>query len=121
MNNCINILNQSIKLNKKGFIINNNKINLLILKMFLKINLLKFIKIENSCIIAYINYYNNKPIFKNILNMHKPSKKQFISLKNLKKIKLKHNWIFLMSTNRGLLNSYEALKTKSGGLILAKI
>lgn len=121
MNNCINIINQSINFKKRGFIIKNSKINLMLLKTFLKINVLKFIKIEKLQIIAYINYNNNKPVFKNIVNMYKPSKKQFISLKKLKKLKLKHNWILIMSTNRGLINSYEAIKSNSGGLILAKI
>lgn len=119
--NCINLIKISIKHKKRGFIINNTKKNINILKVFIKINVIKFINIKNNKIIVYINYKNNKPIFINIINLFKNSNKKFISLKNLKKISLKHNWIFILSTNKGIINNYEALKLNIGGLVLAKI
>lgn len=119
--NCINLIKISTKHKKKGFIINNSKKNINILKAFIKINIIKFINIKNNKIIVYINYKNNKPVFNNIINIFKSSNKKFISLKNLKKISNKHNWVFILSTNKGLINNYEALKLKVGGLIIAKI
>lgn len=121
MFNCINIIKQSINLKKKGFIVKKNKINLKILIAFTKINVIKFLKIKNNYLIVYTNYVNNKPVFNKIINFYKPSKKQFISFKNLVKIKSKHNWIFILSTNKGIINSFEAIKLNIGGLILAKI
>lgn len=123
MNNCVNILKISITGGKKGFIIKNNKTNLNIMKAFLKLNIIKFIKINKikNILIIYINYLNNKPVFVNILNMFKSSNKKYIKLKNLKKMNLKHNWIFLLSTNKGILNSYEAIRLNTGGLLLAGI
>lgn len=121
MNVCINLIKVSILKNKKGFIIKNNNKNINILKVFLKINIIKFIKIKNDYIIVYINYINNKPVFKNIENMFKPSNKNYISLKELKKINEKHNWIFLISTNKGIINSLDAINLKIGGLLIAKI
>ena len=121
MNNCINLIKLAIKHKKKGFIIVKNTKNINILKPFLKLNILKFIKITKNKIIVYINYINNKPIFKNIVNMFKPSFKKFINLKNIKKISIKHNWILIISTNKGIINNFEALKIKTGGLLLAKI
>ena len=118
---CINITKVCIKHKKKGFIINNNNNNIKILKSLLKINIIKFMVIKNNKIIAHINYHNNAPIFNNIINLFKPSNKKYISLKNLKKITEKHNWILILSTNKGLINSYEALRLKIGGLVIAKI
>ena len=119
--NCINLIKICIKHNKKGFIIKKTNKNINVLKAFIKINIIKFIFIKNNTITVYINYKNNKPVFKNIINIFKSSNKKFISLKNLKKINSKHNWIFILSTNKGIINNYEALKLKIGGLIIAKI
>lgn len=121
MYNCINLIKISVSKNKKGFVIINNTKNINIVKVFLKINIIKFVRIKDNYIFAYINYVNNKPIFKNIINMFKPSKKRFISLKELEKIKKKHNWILILSTNKGLINNFEAVNFKVGGLLIAKI
>lgn len=118
---CINGLKLAILYNKKGFIIKNNKNNLNLLKTLLKINLIKFLKINDKDIYVYINYINNKPIFKNITNLFKPGHKIYISLKNLKKVSEKKNWILILSTNKGILNSFEALEKKTGGLLISKI
>lgn len=118
---CINGIKLSILYNKKGFIIENNKNNLDLLKNLIKINIIKFIKIEDKKILVFINYINNKPVFKNIINLFKPGHKMFISLKNLKKISEKHNWILIISTNQGVLNNFEAVKKKTGGVLISKI
>lgn len=118
---CINGLKLSIIYNKKGFIVQNNVKNLNLLKVLLKIGIIKFIKVEGKNFVVYINYINNKPIFKNIINMYKPSNKNYISLKNLKKISLKKNWILILSTNKGVMNNFEALNKNLGGLLIAKI
>lgn len=121
MSNCINLIKLSIIKNKKGFIIINNSKNINILKVFLKLNIIKFIKIKNNYIIVYINYVNNKPVFNNISNIFKSSNKNFITLKEIIKINQKHNWILIISTNKGIINSIDAIKLNVGGLILAKI
>ncbi len=119
--NCINLIKISILRNKKGFIIKKTNKNINVLKSFIKIKLIKFIKIENNNIFVYINYINNKPIYKNIINLFKPSNKKYMQLQTLKKINEKYNWIFIMSTNKGIINSVEAVKLGVGGLIIAKI
>lgn len=119
--NCVNLIKISILKNKKGFIIKKTNKNINVLKSFIKIKLIKFIKIENNNIFVYINYINNKPIYKNIMNLFKPSNKKYMQLQTLKKINEKYNWIFIMSTNKGIINSIEAVKLGVGGLIIAKI
>jgi len=118
---CLNGLRLTILYNKKGFIINRNKNNLDLLKVLLKINVIKFIKINKKQIYVYVNYINNRPIFKNITNLFKPSHKLYISLKNLKKVSYKHNWIMILSTSKGLLNNFEAIKEGVGGVLITKI
>lgn len=119
--NCVNIIKLSIKYKKKGFIIHKNNNNMNIIKNFIKINLIKYIFLKNNKIVAFLNYYNNRPVFKNIINLFSYSNKKTISLKNIKKINNKHNWIILISTNKGILNNFEAEKLGVGGLIIAKI
>lgn len=111
----------SILKKKRGFTIVNNKININILKSFLKINIIKFVKIDSKRIFVYINYINDKPIYNNIINMFKASNKKFINLNTIKKINKKHNWILIISTSKGILNSFEAINLKVGGIMLAKI
>jgi len=118
---CINSIKLSNNYNKKGFIIQNNKKNIEVLKLFIKIRIVKYIKLEKKVIFVYLNYINNKPVFKNIVNLFKPGHQYYISLKDLKKVSLKHNWILLLSTNKGLMNNFDAIKNNTGGLVLAKI
>lgn len=118
---CINSLKIAILYNKKGFIIVNNRNNLKILKIFLKLKIIKFLKILDNKIYVYINYIKDKPIFCNIVNLFKPGHKYFISLKDIKKINYNHNWLIIISTNKGLMNNYEAEEKKLGGLAIAKI
>lgn len=118
---CINGLKLATIYNKKGFIISKNKINMNLLKELLKIRIIKFVKIENNTIKVYINYINNKPIFNNITNLYKPSQKMHISLKNLKKVSFKYNWIIILSTSQGIMNNFEAINKNLGGVIIAKI
>lgn len=118
---CINLIKLTILHNKEGFIIVNNKKNIEVLKIFIKLNIIKFIKIDGKRIIVWINYINGKPIFKNIVNLYKPGHIYTISLKNLKKVSYNHNWILILSTNKGLMNNFEALRNNVSGVLVAKI
>lgn len=90
-----------------------------ILNIFLKLNIIKSIKLyENN---TYIIYINNESSFKNFLNLHKPSKPVKINLKNIIKINRKSSNLFLISTNKGVINNLEAEKYKIGGFIILKI
>ena len=121
MNNGVNLLKLAVLNNKKGFVIKKNNLNTNIIKSFIKIGLIKFIKIENKKIIVYINYINNKILFKNIINLWKKNNIKTISYKKLIKINKKYNWIHLISTNKGVLNTYEAIEQKIGGILISQI
>lgn len=121
ISSCINLIKVTIKNNKKGFIIIKNNKTMSIIKQFLKLNIIKFIVLKDNRIFVFLNYKEDKLAFKNILNMYKPSRKLYINLKNLKYINKKHNWLFILSTSKGILNSLEAINLNVGGLIIAKI
>jgi ribosomal protein S8 len=53
--------------------------------------------------------------------MFKPSNKKYININTLKKLSEKYNWIFIISTNKGIMTSIEASNLKIGGLLIAKI
>lgn len=90
-----------------------------ILKIFFKLNIIKNIKYYDKN--NYIIYLNNKNNYKNIENLYKPSKLLYIKLKDIKKINRKKSNLFYISTNKGLINNFEAEKKNLGGIIIMKL
>lgn len=115
----INKIKLHLQLNNKFFKTKLINSDFQILKIFLKLNIIKSIKLYNNNI--YIIYLNNESSFKNFLNLHKPSKPVKINLKNIIKINRKNSDLFLISTNKGIINNLEAEKYKIGGFIILKI
>ena len=115
------ILNK-IKINniikKKILIINikNKEINFL--KKLIKLNIIKFIFKKNNKYILILNFYKKKKLIFNIKNLYKPSNNIILRYKNIKKIN-KKNKIILITSNKGIVNNYEAEKKKTGGLIIS--
>lgn len=100
------------KLNNRDFII---------IRLFIKFNIVKVCKSEKKTNIIYFNYVNGKPAFRNIKNLYKPSKPSFINLKQIEKFNKKKNSIFILSTNKGLITNFEAEKEKIGGILVFSI
>lgn len=92
-----------------------------ILKIFIKLNIIKNIKLKDNSNNIYIISLNNESFFKEFINFHKPSKPVKITLKNLKNLNKKSSRLFLMSTNKGLINNIEAEQLKIGGFIILDI
>jgi len=126
----LHIIN-SIKLgysHKNKFIkIKINKTEYKLINFLIKINIIKYVfkkQIKNNNknkTTLYLNYINNKPVFKNIINLYKPSRFFYINLKNLIKINKKKNFLIVLSTNKGIITNFEAEKNKIGGKIITKI
>lgn len=100
------------KINKKDFII---------IQIFIKLGVIKHVKIKNNKYWIYLKYLNKNTIFNNIKNFNKPSKPYFLNLKEIIKINKKKNNIFYLSTNKGLITNFEAEKNKIGGLLIFTI
>lgn len=100
------------------------KNDLKIIKILIELGILKkIIKIKKNEFFLYYNYINNlnQKSFYNIKNMYKPSHKKFIKLKELKKLTFTKKFILILSTNKGLMTNFNAIKYKKGGLLVAKI
>jgi ribosomal protein S8 len=120
-NNIINIIKIGFKYNKKKIILNNiNNKEMYLIKLLINVNLIKIIKLNKNYVI-FLKYYKNKPIFNNIINMSKTSHLKYVSLKNIKKINLTKDWLFILNTNKGLINNFEAEKNGVGGILILKM
>jgi len=113
--NNYNLKNSYVKIDKL------NKNDFKIIKIFMKLNIIKSIKIKNKKYFLYLKYLNNNNVFGHIKNLHKPSKPFFLNLKEIKKINKKKNNIFLLSTNKGVITNFEAEKNQIGGLLILLI
>jgi ribosomal protein S8 len=119
--NIINLIRLNVIKRKKILIINNNnkKINLF-LKNFIKLNLIKFsIKKKNKIILVINILKNNKLLFK-LKNLYLNSNLKKIKYHNIKKINEK-NIIIYITSNKGIINNYEAKNKKIGGILLFQI
>jgi ribosomal protein S8 len=111
-------INNIIK--KKILITNINNNELFLLKKLIKLNIIKYVFKKNSKYIVILNFFKKNKLIFNIKNLFKPSNNNNIKYKNIKKIN-KKNKLLIISTNKGLINNYEAEKKKTGGLVIAYI
>lgn len=117
----INTIKINYILKKKNLKIKLNKKDIQILKIFLKLNIIKLIKKNKNIFNISFQYINNEIIFKNIKNLNKPSKPTIINLRQILEINKKGNHILFLSTNKGLINNFEAEKHKIGGIVILQI
>jgi len=114
----INLIKVNYILKKKKLKTKLNKKDFEIIKLFMKLNLIKFVKKDNKYFDIYFKYAKNNIMFFNIKNMYKPSKPTFINIKEIKKINKKNNNIFILSTNKGVITNFEAEKNNIGGVLI---
>ena len=67
-----------------------------------------------------LKYFENKPSISSISCVSKSSKNYYISLSSLWKF-YQNNFVFFLSTNKGVLTSKEALRFGIGGKVLIKV
>lgn len=114
----INLIKINLILKNKIIRVKLYKNDFVIINIFIKMNIIKSVKkIKNF----YLINLNLSSMFENIINLYKPSQIKIISLKELKKINKKRSNIFYISTNKGLINNFEAEKKKTGGILVMKI
>jgi ribosomal protein S8 len=111
-------INNIIK--KKILLININKNEKPFLKKLIKLNIIKFIFKYNNKYILILNFFKKNKLIFNIKNLYKPSNNKVLKYKNINKIN-KKNKIILLTSNKGVVNNYEAGKKKIGGVLLAYI
>jgi len=114
----INLIKLNLIYKKKILKYNFKKKNINIIKILISLNIIKYIKKNNKNIYIYLN---NIIKYNYIKNLYKPSKKIFLKNEINKKLTLKKKWIFLLSTNKGIITNFEAIKKNLGGIIILKI
>jgi ribosomal protein S8 len=119
--NLINNIKLNLKYKKKMIRLNLNRYEISIINILIKINIIKFIKKNKNKFDIYLNYFNNKPIFQNITNISKSSKYVYVSYNIVKYITNKYKIIFIINTNKGVITNFEAVKCKTGGILIAQI
>jgi len=114
----INLIKLNLIYKKKKFKYKTNKKNTNLIKLLILLNIVKYIKKNNKFTYFYVNNFYKTNFIK---NLYTPSKKIFLKNEIIKKLTIKKKWIFLVSTNKGLLTNFEAIKKNLGGVLLIKI
>jgi len=118
-------VNSHIKLHgmhkKKTSKLKVNKSSLELINMYVKLGIINSFKSQGSEVIIKYNYRNGFMVYKNLVNFHKPSQLKIITLKYLKQLNKKRHSLLILSTSQGILTSNEALKKKTGGIIIAAL
>ena len=116
--NLINLIKLNLIYKKKIIKYNYNKKNISLIKILINLNIIKCVKKKKNNIYLYMNNFYKKNY---INNLYKPSRLIFLKNSTIKKITLKKKWIFLLSTSKGVITNFEAIKKKIGGLLILKI
>ena len=117
----INKIKLHLKLKNKFLKTKLIKSDFKLLKIFLKLNIINGVKHASKTKNLYIIHINNECAFNNFQNLYRPSKPVKITLKSIIKINKKNTKLFIISTNKGLLNNIEAEKEKVGGILVLNI
>jgi ribosomal protein S8 len=99
-------------------------LNLRILELLEHIGLIRgfFIKENQGCVITFKYTKQDSPLFFNIKQVSKETKRIYVNLTQLLKIKDRYGaGVFIISTQKGLFFDYECINYKIGGEILLKI
>ena len=72
----------------------------------------KFLDVE-------LAYQGEKPAIQEVKLLSKPSRRLYVSAKNLPR--LRHSGALILSTSRGVMNSHDAKKLKVGGQMIAEV
>jgi ribosomal protein S8 len=101
---------------------NNNKI-LETLRIFLELNVItSFTIIDDKNIKVYLKYLHRRCVFKDLKLISLPSKRIFVNLVTLYKLKENSNTcFFIISTNQGLKTDFECIFDRLSGEVLLKV
>lgn len=117
----INLIKINLKYKKKFFLYKASKKELIIIKILIKYNIIKFVqKMQKNNFIIFLNYKNNNNIFE-ITNLYRPSLKKIININEINEVTKKKNSIFILSSSKGILTNIEALTKKVGGILILRL
>lgn len=125
LNSCdlFGILKQGIMYKKVKVKIQNKKFFICILELLYKKGYIRFFSFskDKKFIYIFLKYNYKVSIIKEILIYSKPSKRQFFTVRELKKLYREKNLFGIVSTDIGLLSISSCLLKKKGGDLLCLI
>lgn len=102
-----------------------NKNEMKLVKLFIHLNYIKYIYKPKKAKLYNNNYYyvviNSQNNLSNMKNLYRPSGVRTISYNELVKNTIKKKSIFILSTNKGLLTNFQAIKYKVGGILILNL
>jgi ribosomal protein S8 len=105
--------------------IQSNRITMILLELFENIGIIRGFSFheESGSILVYLKYKKyDFNMFLNIKQISKSTKRIYVSLIQLLKIKEKHGaCIFILSTTKGILVDKDCIKFKLGGEVLIQV
>lgn len=113
----------------KSVIMPKNNLSILIVKLFIRNNLISGYKLVfsnnndiyfgNVYIEAFLSYFRNQPAIHTMQTISIPSRPQYITIHKLRMLLLKNiQNIYILNTSHGLLTGKEALSMNIGGELL---
>jgi len=119
----ISRLNVAKRKHLKTIIINPSNLVLSLLKIFEEVGIIRgYTLLDNYKIEVYLKYYNSRCAFSNLIVISKPSKRIYVDMLRLHKMKEFYaSNMLVLSTDKGFELDVDCLKNRRGGLVLLRI
>jgi ribosomal protein S8 len=119
----ISRLNIAKRKHLKTIIIKPSNLIFSLLKIFEELGIIRgYSLLDNYKIEVYLKYHSSRCAFQNLIVVSKPSKRIYVNMLKLYKMKEFYaSNILILSTDKGLMLDVNCLKYKKGGLVLLRI
>lgn len=82
-------------------------------------NFLNEVSVKNGKITVKLSIYMKKPVLSNVTIVSRPGLRIYINVDELESIKSPD--IYILSTPKGVMSGRQAIKTRTGGEVIAKV
>lgn len=109
-NQIFNELSKASTSGRSMFVASYSKLNLKIVSLLLGDGIISGYQISSSSIKVYTKILENKPVIIKVNNVSKPGNRMYWSALKLKNMCYYKPGLYIIHTNKGLINNYEAIK-----------
>jgi len=118
--NIVSSLNLSSKNNRIVISLPSNKKNIIICKSLFKLGIISSYRVDynkNKLTISFSYLYEKKSLLL-VRQISKPGRKVYMKYSQLFKYLKNRKYLFILSTNKGIISNKEAIRNKIGGEVL---
>lgn len=119
-NSCLGSLNINYKARNAFAKVKLTKSNIRLCKFLVRKHLIGGFISKGDKLVIKLVYYKGEPLLTNLKNMSKPSRRVFLTYKQLIKLQKKKFGFIVLDTSVGLIFLNEAIRRRVGGLLLIK-